>query len=529
MFILHIASECAPIAKVGGLADVVFGLAKETLKHGHRVEIILPKYDCIDYSFLKDLKIAHQEIPSYDGSYSYKNTVWSSKIYQHRLNPSQLMRRDFDAQYAGNLNEHSQVQTRRKSVKDSTDAGIEGLTVWLLESHHPALFFNRGKIYGCPDDIDRFIYFSRAVLEFLFKTKKNPDVIHLHDWPTALIAPLYKEMYIPLGFKIGGTLLTIHNLDHQGKCSTQNITRAGLRGEEFLTPDKMQDPFQDGLINLLKGGIEYADFITTVSSSYEKEIQTIEGGCGLNTTLIKCRHKLKGILNGIDETYWNPQTDPYIASPYDLQNVSHGKEVNKTHLRKRFGLKESKKPLVCSITRLVPQKSPDLIKHALHRTLEKEGQFILLGASASPEIEKTFQELQNNLSKNKNVALHFEYDEPLAHLTYAGSDMIIVPSLYEPCGLTQMIALHYGTIPLVRKTGGLKDTVFDGKNGLTFDFPDTLGVNWVLDRALEIYAKDREKWIGLVERGMKQEVGWKKSACDYIEIYQKLKPALTPS
>lgn len=482
MYIIHVASEVAPIAKVGGLADVVTGLAKEVAKHGHVVEIILPKYDCIDYALLKDLKVEYQEIWSYDGPYRSHNTVWSAKL--------------------------------------------DYLKIWLLESHHPAFFFNRGKIYGCPDDIDRFIYFSRAALEFLFKAEKKPDVLHLHDWPTALIAPLYKEMYTPLGFKTGGTILTIHNLEHQGKCSLQNLTRAGLRGEDFLSPDKMQDPFQPSLINLLKGGIEYGDFITTVSPNYEKEIKTPEGGCGLNPTLIKHQNKLKGILNGIDEGYWNPETDAFLASSYNFQSIGHGKAVNKAKLRQRLSLKESKGPIVCSITRLVPQKGPDLIKHALERTLEKGGQFILLGVSPVSEIDKIFRQMQKNLSKTKNAAFHFEYDEALAHLVYAGSDMIIVPSLYEPCGLTQMIALHYGTIPLVRTTGGLVDTVFDGKNGFTFDFPDAAGVDWALDRAFETFLKKPDKWKTLIQEGMSQDLGWKKSADVYLKIYSKFLRAI---
>jgi starch synthase len=475
MNIIHLATELAPIAKVGGLADVVYGLAKHSLKHGHQVEIVLPKYDCIDYSSLKNLKAEYPEIWSYDGPYKYHNTLWSAKL--------------------------------------------DNLQIWLLESQHPAYFYNRGKIYGCPDDIDRFVYFSRAALEFLFKTGRKPDVLHLHDWPTAASAPLYKEMYASLGYRVGGTLLTIHNLEHQGKCLPQNLTRAGLRGEDYLTPEKMQDPYQPTLINLLKGGIEYADFITTVSPNYEKEIQTPQGGCGLNTVLTRHQNKLKGILNGIDTEYWNPEFDPLLACPYNLMNVAHGKSINKKKVCERFGLKESSGPLICSITRLVPQKGPALIKHACERTLEKGGQFVLLGAVPSPEIDKEFRQLQKQLSKTKNAAFHFEYDEPLAHLVYAAADMIIIPSIFEPCGLTQMIAMRYGTVPIVRATGGLKDTVVDGKNGFTFDFPDNLGVNWALDRALETFMKDPEAWKKLVFIGMSENFSWEKPFQAYQEIY----------
>jgi starch synthase len=487
MHIIHIASELAPIAKVGGLADVIFGLARETQKKGHTVEILIPKYDCLDYTALQNLKPEFRELWSFDGPYRYHNTIWSAEI--------------------------------------------QGLKVLLLEPHHPGYYFSRGTIYGSPDDVDRFIYFSRASLEYLFKSGKKPDIIHIHDWPTSLIAPLYKEMYVPLGFRTNGIVLTIHNLQHQGKCSPQNITKAGLRGEDFLTPAKMQDPFLPAHINLLKGGIEYSDFITTVSPTYEKEIKNVEGGCGLHALLSKHQNKLKGILNGIDFDYWNPETDPLISSKYNLKTALQGKQANKAELRKKFGMKDSKGPLLCAISRLVPQKGPELMIHAIKKTLEKEGQVALLGTTSTPEIDQTFKILQKDLSKNKNAVIHLEYDEALAHLTYAASDMIIIPSLFEPCGLCQMIGLRYGCVPIVRFTGGLADTVFDvdtskkpekERNGFVFDFPDASGVDWALDRALKYYKTAAAKWAQIVEQGMQCDSTWNRSADAYLEIYHTL-------
>ena len=465
MHIIHIASELAPIAKVGGLADVVFGLARETQKKGHTVEILIPKYDCLDYTSLQNLKPEFRELWSFDGPYRYHNTIWSAKVQE--------------------------------------------LNVLLLEPHHPGYYFSRGSIYGFPDDVDRFIYFSRAALEYLFKSGKKPDIIHIHDWPTAVSAPLYKEMYIPLGFKTKGIVMTIHNLQHQGKCSPQNLTKAGLRGEDYLTPAKMQDPFLPSNLNLLKGGIEYSDFITTVSPTYEKEIKTVEGGCGLHMLLAKHSNKLKEILNGIDFEYWNPATDPLLPSKYDIKTVQN-KHQNKVELRKKFGLKDSKGPLVCAISRLVPQKGPELMAYGLKKTVEKEGQFVLLGSPATPEMAVQFQTLQKEFSKNKNALIHLEYDESLAHLTYAASDMILIPSIFEPCGVSQIIGLRYGCVPLVRFTGGLADSVFDiqtskkpesERNGFVFDFPDTSGVDWALDRSLKYY-QDAAKWAKIVEQGM---------------------------
>jgi len=484
MYIVHIASELAPIVKVGGLADVVYGLAKATGAQDHQVEILLPKYDSIRYPLLQDLKPELRDLWSFDGPYQYHNTVWSAKY--------------------------------------------EDLNLLLLEPHHPGYLFSRGLVYGAPDDIDRFIYFSRACIEYLFKSGKRPDIIQLHDWPAALVAPLYKEMYVPLGLRVGGIIQTVHNMEHQGKCAPDNITRAGLRGEDYMTPDKMQDPENPLLANLLKGGIVYSDFTATVSPTYEKEILTPQGGCGLAPYLKK--NKLKGILNGIDPNYWDPASDPLINYHYGKENFFRGKAVCKAELRKRLGMKESAGPLVAAICRLVPQKAPELIEAAIHHTLEKEGQFVLLGISPMPEIDKHFRALQKQLSRNKNAAFFFEYDEALSHLAYAASDMLIIPSHFEPCGLTQMIALRYGAVPIARATGGLIDTVFDidtskkpekERNGFTFEAPTAKDLCLALDRALELY-KNQGKWELLVAQGMNQDHSWAKSADEYMQIYKKV-------
>lgn len=475
MHVIHIASELAPIAKAGGLADVVFGLARATKKKGHSVQVILPKYE-----FLKiPCTPVMQDLWSYDGADQIRNTVWS--------------------------------------------AVVQDIPVLLLDPHHPGQFFNRPMIYGYPDDVDRFIYFSRLSLEFLFKSQNRPDVVHLHDWPTSLVAPLYKEMYIPLGMRTK-TVLTIHNLQHQGVCSSQNISRSGLNLEKLIS--KMQHTSPQ-YFNLLKGGITYSDFITTVSPTYEKEIQTVEGGCGLHSLLSESQQKLQGILNGIDTDYWNPATDPFLKTHYDQKTFKSGKSANRMALRKRCGLKNSKGPLLCSIGRLVSQKSPELIHYAVEKNLSQGGQSIVLGTTPHPDVRAAFEKL----SQNENVFVHFEYDESLAHLTYAASDLMIIPSLFEPCGLTQMIALRYGCVPVVRKTGGLSDTIFDidtsqkpanERNGFTFDFPDRAGVDWALDRAFKLYQNPSD-WSRLVKQGMECNFGWDQSAEAYFNIYVREK------
>ncbi len=495
MYVVQIASELTPVAKVGGLADVVHGLSKELSRRGAKVEIILPKYDCLRLEHLNNLKIEQNDLWSFDGPYQVNNTIWSAEV--------------------------------------------DGLKLLLIEPHHSQQLFQRGMIYGCNDDIDRFNYFARAAMEFLFKSGRSPDVLHVHDWPTALIPVLYKNMYKQLGFHIGGTLLTIHNMQHQGRCRAENINRTGLSGDHFLSPDKMQDPLTPHDFNLLKGGIVYADKITTVSPTYEKEIQTEEGAFGLHDILKKHRKKLSGILNGIDEEFWNPEKDPYLAktfpahkiNPQTLDSVLTGKKENKRNLQKQLGLKQTDAPMIVAITRLVPQKSPELLKYALFRTLELGGQFILLGSTPIPSIHREFDALQLQLQGNENAVVLMDKNEGLAHKIYASSDMFIIPSQFEPCGLTQMIALRYGTIPIARRTGGLCDTVFDTdsgavpsdmRNGFTFEKLDAQALDEALLRAMACYEKESEKWKSLIVHGMSQDFSWKNPVQEYMAVYKDI-------
>lgn len=465
MEIIHLATELAPLAKIGGLADVVASLAKATQQQGHKVTIFLPKYQ----GLFPEAKIAFPELISYDGPYPIRNTIWEMDFH--------------------------------------------GVRLLLLETEHAGRYFDRGKIYGEKDDLDRFFYFCRTALEALFKMGIKIDILHLHDWPTALASVLYRDMYYGLGLRIKGVVLTIHNLEHQGKCLPKDVTRTGLRGDDLLHVDKLQDPQRADLLNVLKGGILYSDFVTTVSPNYAKEIQTPEGGCGLHEVLRANQHKLQGILNGLDLDYWNPH--------YTVDNYSAGKEVARQELREEFHLRNKKGPLVCAITRLAPQKSPNLIEHALQKTLEMGGQFFLLGTAPTPEIDEHFRALQKKLIRNKNVAFCFDHNESLAHRVYAASDMIVIPSLFEPCGLTQMIGQHYGAVPIVRATGGLVDTVTDQENGFTFLYPDKAGVDWALTQAFTCYKKNPTKWQAIVRTGMQTDFSWKKSVSAYLEIYKK--------
>lgn len=463
MLITHVAAELAPIAKVGGLGDVIYGLSKELVREGHLVNIILPKYDTLPSALLNNL---HVEIPELTTSLG-KCKIWAAKV--------------------------------------------ENLSLTLIDPIEKN-YFSRGKIYGCSDDTERFLFLCASAVAYLASSKKKVDALHLHDWHTALIAALKKEKKELDSIK---TVLTLHNIEYQGECDPKLLAKMGLKKEEP---------------NLLKIGIIYADALTTVSPTYEKEIQTPIAGWELDQLLQKNRGKLKGILNGIDPEFWNPETDSYLFKQYAIDSPIETILKEKKANRNQLPLERSDKPLVACITRLVPQKGPELIKHALLRTLEKGGQFILLGGAGSKEIVQKFTELKQQFAKNKNLSIALTQDEPLAHRIFAAADLLIIPSLFEPCGLTQLIAMRYGTIPIARKTGGLADTVFDidtsdqpleKRNGFTFDFADNEGVNWALDRAFSYYKQDKNKWHTLIQNGLSHNFTWKKSVHEYLNLYQK--------
>ncbi|XP_038690826.1 starch synthase 3, chloroplastic/amyloplastic isoform X2 [Tripterygium wilfordii] len=373
MHIVHIAVEMAPIAKVGGLGDVVTSLSRAVQDLNHTVHIILPKYDCLKFNNVKDFH--------YDRSYSWGGTeikVWLGKV--------------------------------------------EGLSVYFLEPLNG--FFGTGCIYGCRNDGERFGFFSHAALEFLLQSGFHPDIIHCHDWSSAPVAWLFKDQYMHYGLTKARVVFTIHNLEF----GANNIGKA----------------------------MAYADKITTVSHTYSKEV-------AVNPIVAPYLHKFHGILNGIDPDIWDPYNDKFIPISYTSENVDEGKKAAKEALQQRLGLRKIDLPLVGIITRLTHQKGIHLIKHAIWRTLDRGGQVVLLGSAPDPRIQNDFVNLANHLhsSHADRARLCLTYDEPLSHLIYAGADFILVPSIFEPCGLTQLTAMRYGSIPVVRKTGGLYDTVFD--------------------------------------------------------------------
>nr|XP_043619581.1 probable starch synthase 4, chloroplastic/amyloplastic isoform X2 [Erigeron canadensis] len=487
LHVIHIAAEMAPVAKVGGLGDVLSALSKALQKKGHLVEIILPKYDCMQYESIQDLRVLDIVVESYFDGQLFKNKIWVGTV--------------------------------------------EGLPVYFIEPLHPAKFFWRGKTYGEPDDLKRFSFFSRAALELLYQAGKKPDIIHCHDWQTAFVAPLYWDIYAPKGLNSARICFTCHNFEYQGTAPAAEIASCGLDIHHLNRPDRMQDHSSTDRINPVKGAIVYSNIVTTVSPTYAQEVRTSKGGQGLHATLNAHAKKFVGILNGIDTDAWNPATDGYLRFQYNANDLD-GKAENKKALRRHLGLSiaNSRRPLVGCITRLVPQKGVHLIRHAIYRALELGGQFVLLGSSPVPSIHREFEEIANKFQTHEHVRLILKYDEALSHTIYAASDMFIIPSIFEPCGLTQMIAMRYGAIPIVRKTGGLNDSVFDVdddtipvqlRNGFTFVTPDEQGFNGAYDRAFNHYNSDSEGWQELMRKVMSIDFSWDTSAAQYEELYQQ--------
>lgn len=492
MRIVHVAAEFSPIAKAGGLGEVVVGLCRELSQFPElEVEIYLPKYDLIDSEKLSDLQMEIADFKCFEKNHFHSNTLWSAQCENSRLQ--------------------------------------------LIEPHHPSQYFQRGKIYGCEDDLARFIYFCKSVIEAL-KLKNQPiDILHLHDWHAALCAPLVREVF-QKELSIKAIVLTLHNAEYQGKCACLDLDAIGMQGSDFLTADKLQDndPKYPQTINLLKGGIVYADAVNTVSITYAKEILTPEKGFGLDPTFRQYQSKLSGILNGIDQTLWNPKNDPYVTPSYDAEQsmatILAAKKKQQTLLSKKFGLARSKGPWLGTITRIVPQKGPELIEEALAYTVQNQGTFILLGSSPIPQLQAHFEQLKEKYAAHRCVLLHLTYDEALAHQIYAALDLLIVPSHFEPCGLSQLIAMRYGTVPIVHATGGLKDTVFDcedslipakSRNGFTFQGASSGPLKETLRRAFHLFQTDPTTFQVLMRRGMQLNFSWEKPTQEYLKLYRK--------
>ncbi|MFA5190142.1 MAG: glycogen synthase, partial [Verrucomicrobiia bacterium] len=393
-------------------------------------------------------------------------------------------------------------------------------------------FFHRRSFYGQGDDDQRFAFFSRAALEFMLKSNKRPDIIHCHDWQTGLVPVMLYEIYKHLGMTHPRVCYTLHNLQHQGVTGEHILRATGLnRHSYFFHQDRLQDNFNPAGINQMKAGIVYSNFVTTVSPRYAWEIMHSGQNYGLGHTLHIHRNKVGGILNGVDYEVWNPEIDRHIPNQYSANKLD-GKFANKKALRDRFWLRDEFKPILTYIGRLDHQKGVPLITHAIHYCIQHGCQFVLLGTSADGRIGQHFWGLKRQYNDNPDCHIELSFNEELSHLIYAGSDMILVPSLFEPCGLTQMIGLKYGAVPIVRATGGLADTVFDAnhapkpyheRNGYVFNDFNAAGVESALQRAIGMWYSYPNHFSELMVNGMRYDYSWKNPGQDYMNVYELIR------
>ncbi|XP_011093939.1 uncharacterized protein LOC105173754 isoform X2 [Sesamum indicum] len=422
MHIVHVTAEMAPIAKVGGLGDVVTGLARACLTRGHKVDVFLPFYECINKQHIKELALTSTYNSFYDGSWVATNV------------------------YRG---------------------VVSGIPVVFIEPSNQ--FFKGQSVYGGSyNELEAYLFFSRACLEWLQVSGTQPDIIHVHEWQTGSLPLLYWDMYHYLSLKKPRIVLTIHNMEHYGECRQEQLSKCGLDGSMYANEEKAVDDRTIGhnpeRLSLLKGSIVYSNAIVTVSPTYLKE--TLCSGW-LAGTLIRHRDKYFGILNGIDAAMWNPATDAYLPAKFDANNVE-GKKICKLYVQRGLGLASEVHsrnpdtvPLVVCISRLVAQKGLHLITNAIRYVEELGGQMVILGKAPDGRVESEFRGLAELHSKGSSIRILLMYSEELSHMLYAAADIVLVPSIYEPCGLAQMIGMRYGAVPIVRKTGGLADTVFD--------------------------------------------------------------------
>ncbi len=469
-----------PFAKTGGLADVIGALPDEIHRLGHEAAVFIPRYKSLN-----------------------------------------LERGGF----------HSEIDRLEVPLGSDQETGRifkcvlpSGLVVYAVD--HPE-FFCRDGIYGTvlgdyPDNDRRFIFFQRALLESLKLLGFKPDVIHCHDWQTGLIPVYIKTFYANDSFfQKTKTVFTIHNLGYQGNFPPDSLPATNLSWDQF----RIERLEFYGKFSSMKGGILDADAVTTVSERYAREIQSKEFGCGLEGVLSKRHSTISGILNGIDHEEWDPEKDPDIASPYGLKKLD-GKALNKSALQKENDLApDPRAPLIGMVSRLTDQKGIDILIPAITTLLRRGAQFVLLGTGE----ERYHQVFREFAKKHKGVcAVHILFDAKMAKRIYAGCDMMFWPSYYEPCGLGQLIALRYGTIPVVRATGGLADTVkdFDPKsgegNGFSFLEYTSDAFLEAADRAIGIY-RNPEKWQRVIQNAMESDYSWTVSAKKYVALYEKTK------
>lgn len=480
MKVLVAASEMIPFSKTGGLADVAGALPKSLYDLGHDVRAIVPKYKMTDNGGFP-LKLVSGDIEISIGQKIYRAEIFETKI-------------------------------------PKTD-----VTVYLVGNEElfgrDGLYQENGKDY--PDNAERFIFFCKAALEFLKKIGWEPHVIHCNDWQTALI-PIYLKTVLSkdLFYNSIATVYTIHNMGYLGLFPAEKMPLTGL-GWGYYTPDKLE--FW-GNVCFAKAGLIYSDIINTVSETYSHEIQTEEFGHGLDGLLRSRVQDVCGVVNGIDYDIWDPKTDPNLAAKYSVSDMK-GKASDKNRLRKVMRLPQKRDTAVIGmVSRMTDQKGFDILSQAFPDIMKLPVQFVLLGAG-DPKYQDAFSSFTKQY-KGK-VAINIGFDSAVAPVIYAGADIFLVPSLYEPCGLSQLISYKYGTIPAVRATGGLADTVrnydpsTEDGDGFVFSEYTPASLYHCIERAVNVYKKDKKKWQALVKKVMKYDYSWDVSAKKYVAIYKK--------
>ncbi|RHS02023.1 glycogen synthase [Ruminococcus sp. AF14-5] len=479
--VAFIGSECYPFVKTGGLGDVMSALPKSLAKLNIDVKVILPRYKCIPQKF--------QEKMEYRGSFDM-NLCADGKQY-----------------YVG-IMEYQE----------------DGVVYDFIDNDE---FFSWGNPYtNLIDDIPKFCYFAKAALAALNYLNWTPDVVHCHDWQAALV-PLYlRTCFQDTDVGRAISVLTIHNLKFQGIYDRKKIQYWSGLPDYVFNKDCMIQNWLDA--NMLKGGIAYSNKVTTVSNTYAWEIQTEEYGEGLAEHLRYHNNKILGIVNGIDTDIWNPATDKLLAADYDEKSAIKNKKINKKALQESLGLDvDEHKMVIGLISRLTNQKGLDLVNDVIPGIMDEHTQVVVLGTGDS-QYENTFRYYENKYKGN--FCAYIAYNENVAHNIYAGCDALLVPSRFEPCGLTQLIAMRYGAVPIVRETGGLKDTVqpynmFENTgNGFTFDRYESGLLYDAINRAKTLYFENRKSWDDMVIRDMNKDVSWEKSAKQYKDMYVGLTP-----
>ena len=474
--IAFIGSECYPFVKTGGLGDVMYALPKALIAQNCDVKVILPRYKCIPQKW--------QEKMVYRGAF-HMDLCADGRTY-----------------YVGIM-----------------EYVWDGVVYDFIDNEE---FFSEGKPYtNLIDDIPKFCYFGKAALAALNYMDWIPDVIHCHDWQAGLVPVYLRTMFADTPVARAKVMITIHNLRFQGIYNIPTIQYWSGLPDYVFNKDALKQGYEDA--NMFKGGLAYANMITTVSGTYAAEIQTPFYGENLDAHLRYHSGKLHGIVNGIDYGMWDPSTDKLLAAPYDASDVIEKKKKNKLAMQESLGLEQDESKFVIGlISRLTDQKGLDLVNSIVPQLMDGNTQVVVLG-TGDAVYEDSFRYYEN--AYKGSFCAYIAYDESLAHGIYAGADAFFVPSRFEPCGLTQLIAMHYGTVPIVRETGGLKDTVepfnqYTGEgNGFTFDRYESGLLLDATNRAKTLYFEYREAWDEMVKRNINKDVSWEVSAKQYRQLY----------